>query len=80
MSSNDSTIYPGVATVKGALKQLEKLEEDHEIHAPFGGVQNFKGMTCNASTPEISKPQAGQPPVGRWALRRRWRFLDNLLK
>jgi hypothetical protein len=58
MSSNDSTIYPGVDTVKGALKQLEKLEEDHEIHGPFGGVELFKGMVCNARTPEISKPQA----------------------
>jgi len=58
MSSKDSTIYPGVATAKGALKQLEKLDEDHEIHGPFGGVEHFKGMTCNASTPDISKPEA----------------------
>lgn len=58
MSSKDSTIYPGVVTVKGALKQLEKLEQDHEIHTTFGGVEPFKGMACNAETPEISKPEA----------------------
>jgi len=58
MSSKDSTIYPGVVPVKGALKQLEKLEEDHEIHDTFGGVGLFKARASNAKTPEISKPQA----------------------
>merc|ERR1712113_292572 len=58
MSSKDSKIYPGVAPVKGALKQLEKLDEDHEIHDTFGGVELFKAMAANAETPEISKPQA----------------------
>mmetsp|Transcript_145882 Transcript_145882/g.370511 ORF Transcript_145882/g.370511 Transcript_145882/m.370511 type:complete len:426 (-) Transcript_145882:113-1390(-) len=61
MSSKDSTIYPGVVTVKDAVKQLEDAHQrlpDHEHYAPFGGVQPFKGMACNATTPEISKPQA----------------------
>lgn len=58
MSSKDSTIYPGIATTKGALEQLEKVAEDHEIHGPLGGVERFKVMGCNASTPDITKPQA----------------------
>jgi len=58
MSSKDSTIYPGVAPVKGALEQVEKLDDDHEYWGPFGTVMRFKGRACNSSTPEISKPQA----------------------
>eukprot|EP00928_Gymnodinium_smaydae_P013833 TRINITY_DN15019_c0_g3_i3.p1 TRINITY_DN15019_c0_g3~~TRINITY_DN15019_c0_g3_i3.p1 ORF type:complete len:286 (+),score=29.73 TRINITY_DN15019_c0_g3_i3:111-968(+) len=61
MYSKDSTIYPGVATKKDALKQLEDAQQrlpDHEHFLPFGGVGPFKGMACNASTPEISKAQA----------------------
>ena len=58
MSSKDSKIYPGVATAEGALNKLDKLDEDHEIYEPLGGVGPFKGMQANASTPEISKPQA----------------------
>ena len=58
MSSKDSKIYPGVAPVKGWDKQLQKIAEDHEIHGAFGGVDHFKCLACNASTPQISKPQA----------------------
>ena len=46
MSSKDSTIYPGIATAKGALEQLEKVAEDHEIHGPLGGVERFKGSSA----------------------------------
>mmetsp|Transcript_48657 Transcript_48657/g.86551 ORF Transcript_48657/g.86551 Transcript_48657/m.86551 type:complete len:403 (-) Transcript_48657:380-1588(-) len=58
MSSKDSKIYPGVAPVKGALKQLEKLDEDHEYHVNTGGIMLFKCRASNAETPEISKPEA----------------------
>jgi len=59
MSSNDSTIYPGVACVKEALELLETHRlEDHEVHGPLGGIENFKAMALDANTPEISKPQA----------------------
>eukprot|EP00931_Biecheleriopsis_adriatica_P104018 TRINITY_DN78771_c0_g1_i1.p1 TRINITY_DN78771_c0_g1~~TRINITY_DN78771_c0_g1_i1.p1 ORF type:complete len:405 (+),score=54.32 TRINITY_DN78771_c0_g1_i1:112-1326(+) len=61
MSSKDSTIYPGVATVKGALQKLDDAGQrlvDHEHYGPFGGVQPFHGFALNASAPEISGPQA----------------------
>eukprot|EP00746_Dinoflagellata_sp_MGD_P124845 gnl/MRDRNA2_/MRDRNA2_59485_c0_seq1.p1 gnl/MRDRNA2_/MRDRNA2_59485_c0~~gnl/MRDRNA2_/MRDRNA2_59485_c0_seq1.p1 ORF type:complete len:407 (+),score=62.04 gnl/MRDRNA2_/MRDRNA2_59485_c0_seq1:98-1318(+) len=60
MDSKDSKIYPGTAPVKGAIKQLEKVEEDHEVHDTFGGVKLFK---ATALTAESSKPQAYKRPV-----------------